>query len=175
MFCSLEIRGKYVKWHRGRQGARSARWGERFDQFLGRKFTATEGSFGRDIYFVVPQHVRMRVYALACFLISLKSYFVRELVAGVVMMTALAAAVFIPLACVFAVFKAGQKLSRVENLRSMAMNKIIRFPGKDRQLDELLSRLAANQNRTMVLTLDPQKAAIRKGLILISAVPRRAS
>jgi hypothetical protein len=55
------------------------------------------------------------------------------------------------------------------------MDKIIRFPGKDRQLEELLSRVAAHQNRSMILTLDPQKAMTRNGLILITAIPKRAS
>lgn len=175
MFCSLEIRGNYITWHRGSRGARSARCGHWFDEFLAKRFAAVEGSFGRDIRFAVPQRIRMRIYAVVCFLLSLKFYFVRELVAGVVMLSAASAVIFIPLLTVFGIYKAGQKLAQREKLRSVAMDKIIRFPGKDRQLEELLSRVAAHQNRSMILTLDPQKAMTRNGLILITAIPKRAS
>jgi hypothetical protein len=91
------------------------------------------------------------------------------------MLSAASAVIFIPLLTVFGIYKAGQKLAQREKLRSVAMDKIIRFPGKDRQLEELLSRVAAHQNRSMILTLDPQKAMTRNGLILITAIPKRAS
>jgi hypothetical protein len=177
MHSSLEIRGDYVIWHRARQGARSARLGDRFDDLLAQKFAATEGSFGRDVYFAVPLRTRMRVYAVIAFLISLKFYVIRELVAGFVMVTAASAVIFVPLLAGFAVYKAGRSLTMRKGFRSVAMNmnKIIRFPGKDRQLEELLRRLAANQQKQVVLTLDPQTAATRNGLMLIRALPRRAS
>ncbi len=117
----------------------------------------------------------MRVYVFLCFLISLNWYVIRELVASLIMLIAVSAVVILPLSFLFVVFKVGQNLTRNERVRSVVMSNIIRFPSKDRQLEKLLSQLAANQARPKILTMDPQNAATRNGLILISATPRRAS